>query len=295
MLALSSPALLLGVACAVAFSGSDYFRKAASIACGTSLVLFYIVGLQMPVLAAWIAVSGDANLRATYWLPGIIDAVSGLAANLLFIAALRRSPLSLMVPLLGIVPASAVIFGGVLLGEWPTLQQTLGILLVAAGLFAVFIPADGGMTLGAVWRNLMREPGTRPMALVIVLWSATPALDKLCVERSSVGVHGLLQLLMLWAALLVWIVVRNGPRGVMAPRAALAPLLGAGVTSAAGYVLQLAAYKLTLVAIVELLKRVVGMVGSVVLGRALFKEPLTRARILGVAIIAVGLPLVLLT
>src|SRR5262245_37794109 len=104
MLALSSPALLLGVACAVAFSASDYFRKAASEACSNAMVLFFTVGIQLPVSLAWTAITGDARLTAAYWLPGIADAVGGLVANLLFIAALRRSPMSLMVPLLATVP-----------------------------------------------------------------------------------------------------------------------------------------------------------------------------------------------
>jgi drug/metabolite transporter (DMT)-like permease len=295
MLALSSPALALGVGCALAFSASDYFRKAVPASCSTPLVLFYIVGLQMPVSALWIVVSGDVNLSDDYWFPGLVDAVAGLAANLLFIAALRRSPMSLMVPLLGIVPAFTVVFAGALLGEWPNLGQDFGILLVVAGLFIIFVPVGSSANPVAVWRNLIREPGTLPMAGVIVLWSATPALDKLCMERASVGVHGLLQLALLWAALLVWVVGRSGPRGLLAPRIALRPLLGAGITSAAGYLLQLAAYKLALVAVIELLKRVIGMVGSVVFGRALFKEPLTIAKVVGISVIAIGLPLVLMS
>jgi drug/metabolite transporter (DMT)-like permease len=295
MLALSSPALLLGVACAVAFSASDYFRKAVPTSCSTPLVLFYIVGLQMPVSGAWIFISGDAHVASDYWLPGVIDAASGLIANLLFIAAMRRAPLSLMVPLLGLVPVLAVVFAGALLGEWPTLQQGLGMALVTTGLLVIFLPSDSVLDLRAAWRNLVREPGTRFMTGVILLWSATPALDKMCVERSSVGVHGLLQLAMLWSAILIWVLARDGARGLRISREAIGPLVGAGATAAVAYLLQLAAYKLTLVAVIELLKRVIGMVGSVVFGRVLFKEHLSAAKVIGITIVAVGLPLVILS
>ncbi len=293
MFALSSPALLLGVACAIAFSTSDFFRKVVPADCSTPLAMLYIVGFQLPVVAMWPAITGDFALTSAYWLPGILNAAIGLIANLLFIAALRRSPLSLMVPMLAIVPVFVVLFAGVILGEWPTPHQALGIFLVALGLFAVFIPGSAAHPI-AVLKHLGAQAGTRPMLGVIVLWSATPPLDKLCVTYASVGSHGVLQLTMLVAALSAGLAVRG--RGAFhLPPGALRPLLIAGLTSGVGYVLQLLAYRLTFVAVIELLKRVIGMLGAIALGRLALREPLSPTKLAGAVIICAGLPLVLLS
>src|SRR4051812_39575168 len=101
MLTLGLPALGLSLGAALAYSASDYFRKAVPAECPVALMLFYAFALEMPVMALWLWVSGDVRLTTDYIVPGVADAIIGLGANLLFIVAVRRSPLSLMVPMLG--------------------------------------------------------------------------------------------------------------------------------------------------------------------------------------------------
>ena len=292
--ALSLPALALSIACAVSYSASDYFRKAVPGGAPAALVLFYAFGLEAPVLGLWLAASGDTQLSAGYVLPGIAAAVLGLGANLLFIIAVRRSPLSMMIPLLALVPVLTALFGGVLIGEWPSLIQMAGILVVAAGLFTLYVPADGGFHPLLVWRNMAREPGALPMAGVVVLWTLSPPVDKMCLAAASVGMHGLLQLTTLWAATGLWLVFKGGPKALAPPRGAAKPLLGVALTAGLGYGLQLAAYQLALVAVVEVFKRTIGLVGALILGRAYFAEAMTGPKVLGIVILVLGLPLVLL-
>lgn len=295
MLTLGLPALGLSLGCALAYSASDYFRKAVPPDCPVALTLFYAFALEAPVIAVWLWVSGDVRLEAAYTLPGLAAAVVGLGANFLFIVAVRRSPLSLMVPILGLIPVLTALISGVLLGEWPQPHQAVGIVLVAAGLFTLYIPAGLGFSVGAVWRNLRSEPGAGPMAAVVVLWSIAPPVDKLCLAHASVGVHGLVQLFILWGTTGLWLVTRGGLGALIPPRHALKPLIGVALTAGLGYAMQLTAYRLTLVAIVEVFKRSLGLVGALVLGRVFFGEPITRPKLLGILIMALGLPLVLLS
>jgi drug/metabolite transporter (DMT)-like permease len=292
-LALSSSAVAVCVACALAYSASDYFRKAVPLRASAPLALFYAFLLEIPVLGLWVLVSGDTRIESGYVLPGLVVAVLGMAANILFMVALRRSPLSLMIPLLAMVPVLTALSGGALLGEWPTVQQALGIVFVAAGLFALYVPDEGAHPL-RVWRNLMSEPGTRPMGGVVLLWSISPAVDKMCLAHAGVGMHGLVQLVILAAALGLWLALRGGPRALSLPSGTLKPLAGVALAAGLGYGLQLAAYQMTLVAVVELFKRVIGLLGALLLGRAFFREPLSVPKIVGIAIMTVGLPLVLL-
>jgi len=298
MLTLSLTALGLSLGCAVAYSASDYFRKAVPANCPVALTLFYAFALETPVIAVWLWLSGDIRLEAAYVLPGLAAATVGLAANLLFIVAVRRSPLSLMVPMLGLIPVLTALLSGLMLGEWPTAGQAVGIVLVGAGLFTVYSPpAVSGVNAfrpAAVWENLRREPGAAPMAAVVVLWSIAPPLDKMCMSYASVGVHGLVQLLILWAATAAWLVTRGGLGALVPPRGALKPMMGVGLTAGLGYGLQLTAYQITLVAVVEVFKRSIGMIGALALGRIFFGEPITGPKVLGIAIMAAGIPLILL-
>lgn len=292
MLALSLPALLLGLGCGVLYSAADYFRKAAPASCPPETILFYYIGGQLPVLAAWVLWTGETGVTPGYLLPGLADIAFGLGANLLFIVALRRSPLSLMVPLLALVPVVTLLFGGLALGEWPSVRQDIGILLIAAGLFTLFQPPGAKPGIGPAWRLLRSEKGTAPMLIVVVLWSATPALDKLCLAHTSAGMHSLIQVAAIWALLLVGALWRR-PASLRMPRGALGPVGGSAVAGAFGYVVQLLAYSIAMVALIEVLKRTVGLLGSLVLGRMRFREPLTGAKIAGIAVIAAGLPLVM--
>ncbi len=300
------PLMLLGpgaaLGCGLAYLAVDYLRKVVDAPPPQTLLVF--IGLQIPVLAAWAWFSGDfaraAPVAAGYWVPGLADIAAGIAANLLYLLALRRSPLSLMIPLLALIPGVTLILSGVLLGEWPTMRQSAGIAIVVLGLFTLYSASEPGAAqrgvlapLAAALRNLRRERGAPFMAGVVVLWSTTPALDKLCIAQSSVGLHGLIQVAAISALIAVWMLARGGPAAFRVNPTARRPLLVAGVLGGAGYVLQLAAYQLMLVAAAELIRRVSGMLGALVVGRVALGETVSAPKIAGVLIIAVGLPLVL--
>jgi uncharacterized membrane protein len=277
------------VASGLAFSTSDYFRKVAAATCPVALVLFVIVAIQMPVLAAWAFADGDMTIRPGYWPWGLADGAAGLAANLLYLQALRRSPLSLVVPLLGLVPAVTLLFAAAMLGELPTAAQGAGVALVAAGLLAIYSPP--GFSLSGALRALVREPGTLPMTGVVLLWSLTPSLDKICLTRASVGIHGLIQLAFIEIALAGWLVSRG--ISLRAARTAARPLVASGIAAGFAYGFQLAAYGQLMVAFVELAKRVIGAAGSLAFGRLFLREPLTGEKLVGIAVLCTGITLIM--
>lgn len=293
MLALSLPALFLALASGILFSAADYFRKSVPRACPPDVILFYFVLGQIPLLGAWAVWDGEWRVASGYLLPGLADAALGLAANLLMIVAIRRSALSLMIPLLALAPVFTLLSAGLVLGEWPTPRQDFGILLIATGLFALFQPAEAKPSLRAAWATLRAERGTLPMLAVVILWSTTPAIDKLCLAHTSSAMHSLLQVVFIGFALVAWM-ARQGFARLKLPEGARAPIAGAAVAGALGYACQIAAYTMAFVALIEVVKRIVGLAASQILGRAAFREPVTAAKIAGIAIIAVGLPLVMI-
>jgi len=291
MLTLSFSALLLSIGCGLGFAASDYFRKAVPATCPTLLLVLYFIGGQIPLFVAWLVWSGEVRLTGDYWAPGLVDAACGLAGNLLFVAAVRRSPLSLMIPVLALVPAITAVAGAIVLGEVMTVRQMLGAALIVLGLGILFWPAD--MKAGAL-AALAHERGLPFMLLTTLCWSATPVLDKIATAASSVPMHGLMQMVLLVAAAAGWIVAREGVRGLILPPGAAKPLASGAVAAGFAYLCQLAAYMATMVALVELIKRLTGVLSALVVGRVMFGESLSRAKILGIAVILVGLPQVIL-
>lgn len=294
MLTVSFTAFLLSLGCGLGFAASDYFRKKAADDCPAMLVLFYFIGGQMPILATWLIFSGELRWTNAYIGPGVVDVGLGLCANLFFVLAVRRSPLSLMVPLLALVPVLTAAAGALVLREMLSPFQIGGTGMIVVGLFVLYGPGGRGMSFAATWQAFRREPGVPFMLLTILCWSLTPVFDKMCVNASSVPMHGLIQIVAIWLLAGIWMLAKGGLKQLIPVRSAFFPLMGGAISAGLAYGLQLAAYLATLVAVVEGLKRVTGLLSSLIVGRVFFGEAMTRPKVAGVAILAVGVPLILI-
>ncbi len=292
MLAVSAPALALTLVCALGFAASDYFRKAATEHIGPTLLLTVFVGGQVPLLGIWVMLTDGLQVSAAYWPYGLAAAAAGLIANLFFILAMRASALSLTIPVLGLIPVLTTAFGAIALDEIPSGQQLAGIALAVAGLITLYMPEGTRNPLRVVAR-FATDTGARYMLAVTVMWSATAPLEKIGVQFSTAASHGFIQVCIITAVLLAYLIVRRGHTLAVA-KAALTPAALASVTAGIAYGCQLVAYQLTLVGVVESLKRVIGLVSALLLGRMLLNETLNRTKIAGIMLMAVGVPLIIL-
>jgi len=293
MLAVSQPALALTLVCALGFAASDYYRKAATEHVGPTLLLTIFVAGQIPLLGVWMIMSGGWQVTPAYWVYGIAAAVAGLFANLFFILAMRASALSLTVPVLGLIPVLTTAFGAIALDEVPSAQQLGGIALAVAGLITLYMP-EGTRNPLRVFARFATDTGARYMLAVTVMWSATAPLDKISVQTSSAATHGFIQVCAITIVLVSYLFIAQRGRSVAIARAALTPAALASVSAGVAYGCQLVAYQLTLVGVVESLKRVIGLMSALLLGRLLLGEPLTRPKVAGVILMAVGVPLIIL-
>ena len=293
MLAVSIPALLLTLACALGFAACDYFRKAATDHMPPVLLLTVLIAGQIPLLGLWVAVTGAFTISDGYWPLGLITAAAGLIANLLFILALRVSSLSLTVPVLGLVPVFTTLFGAVALNEIPSGQQSVGIALSVLGLLTLYLPAENPNPVTVI-KRFATDPGARYMLGVTLLWSATAPLDKASMALSSPETHGLIQVSLISAVLISYLAVAQRGRGLTLARAGLTPAAVAALLAGVAYACKLVAYQLTLVGVVESLKRVIGLLSALILGRILLQEPLTTPKLIGIGLMVVGVPLIIL-
>ncbi len=289
MLAVSLPALILTLVCAAGFAASDYFRKAAAGHFPPVVLLtLFLIG-EVPLLGAWVAYSGSLTILDGYWPLGLVTAAAGILANLFFLMALR---VSLTVPVLGLVPVITTVFAAIALDEIPTPQQSFGIVLAVVGLMTLYLPAENPNPI-AVIKRFATDKGARLMLIVAVLWSATAPLDKASMALSSPESHGFIQVCIMSAVLVAYLAATQR-RSTTLARAGLTPAALASIAAGVAYATQLVAYQLTLIGVVESLKRVIGLLSALLLGRIFLGEPLTTPKLIGIGFMVIGVPLIIL-
>jgi drug/metabolite transporter (DMT)-like permease len=288
----------LASACALAWAGLDVVRKQLGEAIAPLPLLFLInVGL-LPVFGIWwLASGGTITDLAGYAPPAGAALVLQIVANILFLAAVRASPLSLTVPLLALTPVFATLLGAVLLDERPAPAQLGGITLVVGGALALGSASPSGNPQGSrphVLRAFMQEPGAWMMIGVAACWGVTMALDKRALAYAAVPIHALIQLSGVVVAGLAYLLIAGRRRELVRAREQLGRLVFATLLGSAAIGLQLVAVQHILVSQLETLKRAVGLVGAIVFGKLVFGEPITKVKTAAIVLMVAGVVLLML-
>lgn len=218
-----------------------------------------------------------------------------LAANFLFLRAVQISPLSLTTPYLAFTPVFTTGPAYLAYGETPTLLGLGGIVTVCLGAFFLN-PGNRADGLFAPLKALWTERGSMYMLVVAALWSVTPVFDKAAAAATSPMWH---TLILSMGVAAVFVAARAGGDGSLGElwdewRADPYLLAGSGLFAVAAMVLQLAAYDFIEVAYVETVKRAVGVLGAIVAGWVLFDESQIARRLVGAAVMAIGVAMIML-
>jgi uncharacterized membrane protein len=145
-----------------------------------------VIGISLGAAAVFGAIlgfSGVGPFDATFLLLAAVESVAFTIASLLYVRAVTLSPLSLTIPYLGFTPVVAVVVAFLVLGETPTVQGVMGILLVVVGAMALHLGATDGFR--ALLTAPFREPGSWMMLVVALIWGTTTSLDKIAIRHGS--------------------------------------------------------------------------------------------------------------
>jgi len=251
-----------------------------------------LTAAQVPLFWGWVALEGTLAVSWGYVAPGAATTLLNSLALLSFIRALAVAPLSATVPLLALTPVFTAVAAIPLLGEWPSPRQSAGIALTVAGALLLASRRSEGAAAPREGGALLR--GRLLMVAVAAIWAVTGPIDKIALRHAPLPFHGAVQVTGISAALLLALALRRR-LGELRQARRRGGLFAVAVVSAVGALgMQLMAFRLTLVSLVETVKRAVGMVGSVVSGRLVLGERLTALKLLSVLVMAVGVALILL-
>jgi drug/metabolite transporter (DMT)-like permease len=286
-------ALVLVAVSSLAYSAVDLLRKLLVGGMRPLPLLFFMSAGQVPFFLAWWIVA-PGTVSPGYLLPAAGSLLLNIAANVLYLEAIRLSPLSLTVPFLSLTPVFTAALAVPALGEVPRSGQALGIVLVVIGAFALNLQHGAAATPGAAWRAFRNERGSVLMTLVALLWSGASPLDKLAMLHASVPFHALVLNGGIAVAVAIVLIGRRRTAELAAPASARPALLLTVLASVVGLAFILVAVTIAWVGMVETLKRAAGSVLALLIGRRFFGEPLTLPKLIGVALMVAGVGAILL-
>ena len=247
---------------------------------GWSLVLFALPLLWPLVWIQGFPSFGDRFMLAM-WLGGSINVV----AMMLYIKALHLSDLSLTVPLITLTPLFLLLTSPLIVGEYPTPSDIVGILFIVVGAYCLNLRGSF-KSLTAPFVSLWRDRGSRTMLLVAFMWSFSAVIDKIGVENSS-PTFWVVALFTFIAVGMFPIVLFKCPQPFSTLSKNWKTLAPIGIFQGLAVLVQMQAIQLTLVARVIAIKRMSALY-SVLWGGLILKETGMRDRLFGTSLMVIG-------
>lgn len=273
---------------AIAETVKDVLGKTSTVKTNEYATAFWMKFLGLLILVPVVLVVGIPHLAVEYYLAVLFAVFTVSSGNILYMRAIKLSPLSVSIPLLSFNPVFVALLSYVFFREVPTLFGWLGILLVSAGLYMM------RLTRQDLWRGLLRpilsireEPGAIAMLGVGVIWGIGGYASKLMVVSSTplMAAFGL-ALAGSAGSFLIGAFYRKLSIGDL--RRHMRLLLPMGIADSVSEFAIMAALSAGIVPYVVPIKRT-NIALSSVAGKFLFGERLGRAKLLGIAMILAGI------
>lgn len=254
-------------------------------------VLFSFMAVGVVLLLPVLLISGVPTLGPNFWVALLIGGSLNILAFTLYVRALKLADLSLTVPLVTLTPLFLLATSPLIVQEWPTWADGAGVVLLVVGSYVLNLRSPPYSTLDlppapAFWSPLLamaRNPGSRLMLCVAFIWSITSNFDKIGVVNSS-PLCWAFALFTVIAGGMVPFVLRRGLRPLVAQWRLL---VVTGGFNAIAITFQMLALTLAPVAQVIAVKRMSALL-SVLFGHFFFGEKGLQERLIGAAIMVVG-------
>lgn len=287
--------LTLSLLCALALAGADVLTKkwlAGNTAAELVMVRF---GMAALVLIPWVFLHPPTPVPAPFWWWVGSALPLEVLAMVLYVIAIRDSPLALTLPYLAFTPVFTTLVGWLLLGEQLSTHGLFGVLLVTLGAYALNLEHARLLqprTWLAPFIAIYRERGSRLMLGVALLYSVTSVQGKGAMQYMAGLQFGAFYFLILGVFTLAVFAVRE-PRAV---RALIRPSWGAlivGALMAAMVVLHFLALEKVQTAYMIAIKRT-SILFAILFGAALFGDKRLWQHLAAGAVMIAGVALIAL-
>ena len=278
--------ILICIISAFFWAAFDLTRKLSLQKINSVNLLLIFTLAQTLIFGSWVFYEDPFLNLKSYIFPGLILILISLFSALLFLKAIKQSDLSLTIPLLSLSPLFSSFFSFFFLNEKLSYFQYIGVFLIIFGTLVLYSKKITLREILKSFKVLTINNSAKLMIVVSLIWSLTPVLDKLCLEHSSINIHGLIQSFGL--VILLIFLLKKEKYEFLSLKRNWRLILITILTGIIATVLQFYAILFNYVPIMETIKRSIGQLSSVLFGKLFFKEEITKPKILGVLILSVG-------
>lgn len=233
----------------------------------------------------------ELKFSAEFFISLTISGFANITASILYHRAIAKGDISLVVPMLSFTPLFLLLTSPILIGEFPDTSGLIGILLIVIGSYLLNAKFDVKNIFSPL-KALLKQKGTRYMLIVSFVWSLSANFDKRAINVSSVWQHIFFINLFVFCGTTTFLLIKR-KLNFAEIKLERNNLFMVGFLTACGFFLHMTALSLTLVAYVIAMKRTAGMI-SVLLGYFFLDEKNIRNRLLGAAIMFIGVMLIIL-
>jgi len=214
-----------------------------------------------------------------------------VAATILYVKALRSSPINLTVPFLSLTPLYLILFSWLMLGEKISIKSGIGIFLIAFGSYVLNIKKlDKGFF--EPFKAIAKERGSLYMIIISILYSFTSVFGKMGVTHSSPLFFGTIYITAIALCL--------SPFAIYSCKRSKTPIitkrnlkigLCLGAIASFSNIMHFSAISIANVSSMIAIKRL-GILFSVILGYIFYKEAGFKERFIGALIMFAGFVLI---
>lgn len=283
--------IVLSLLSAFSLATSDALTKRTLERGNEYLVAWFRLFFALPLLIALLIFLPWPDLDSQFFMAFVIALPLEILSVILYIKALKLSPLSLTLPFLSLTPVFAIIISYAILGEMVSLQGLTGILFLAAGSYVLHYHEFRKGMLNPI-KAIAKEKGSVLMILVAFIYSITSSFGKMAIQHSSPLFFGALYVVVLtifFGPVAFWKGrhdIKNVVKNKYCRRLAVPGIFYAIMVAS-----HMTAISLTNVAYMISLKRTSVVIG-VLYGYLLFREQNIKERLAGAIIMSFGFVLI---
>lgn len=277
---------LLSLLTAISEATKDMFGKKGLAKVDEYLVAWGWRAFALPFLLPLLFFISIPKIDSQFWYALLIGGGLNTVTSILYMKAIKISPLSVTVPMLTFTPLFLLATSPFIVGEFPDIYGFIGVILIVAGAYLLNVQ-ERGKGLLEPFKALLKQKGPILMLIVAFIWSVTSNIDKIGVLHSSpiFWVIAVNIFLFLTLSLIMLFKSRKNLKVQISSNAK--SLLPIGLFSAIALIFQMTAIQMTLVAYVISIKRTSAIFASLY-GFFIFKEHFAKTRLLGVFIMVLG-------
>jgi len=253
------------------------------------LVIWSLSGLSLPLLLSFLFFIDIPPLNWRFWLALFLGGSLNIIAMICYIKALNSSDLSLTVPLVTFTPLFLIVTSPILVQEYPTSLDCLGIAFIVFGSYLLNIKERKQGYLAPI-KALITQTGSKLMLGVALIWSITSNIDKLGVQNSS-PIFWAISIYSFIAIGLLPIIIYRCRVFSLNITNHLIELLPIGIFNGLAIIFQMQAINLALVAQVISVKRT-SVLFTVFWGYLILRETGLKQRLAGAIIMVIGVSII---